>query len=200
MDDRHAVYTQLLAGAEAGDREMLAQLEALIQVPIQAHQDAMDEAEANEAEFTRLARDNARIKDGFEAINATETRRIIRLAQGTLLLQLLVAALGLISWVSGPAKSAHGIHLDYYSAVAGITPLLLVAGFVELAVLGLRPAVWAVLSFAVPAIGAGGAALVVLATHDSTPYARFLTIWGLVATLTSLITYVVVHTTSSTPT
>ncbi len=197
MDERHARNQQLLAGAKAGDREMLDQLEAALreETPIQPVRDVLVEAEAQDAEVARLERDRARIQKDFEAVNATERRRTVRLAQTTLALQFLGAAAGLIFPL--PAKTADAIHLDYYSAVAAITPVLLVAGFVEVAVLRLSTGVWAVLSFAVPAVGAGTAALFVLATHHSTPFAYWLTIWGLGTTLVSLIGYVVLHTTTS---
>lgn len=204
-DDELALSGQLLSGARAGDEESQSRLDAWMQGAAQrsrdrtAQADALTaDAEALQAEAERLARDQARVRDESAAISTTQTRRIATVAKATLALELLTAVLGLIPYGRASAKSAHAIHLEYYAAVAGIMPVLLIAGFVELAILRFRPAVWAVLNFAVPAIGAGGAALVVLATHDSTPYTRFLTIWGLVATMASLIAYVVMHTTTST--
>jgi hypothetical protein len=154
--------------------------------------------QAVEAEIGRVTGDQARVRAEVDAISAAQTRRISIFARATLLAQLLTGALRLIPSSQAGVKSAHAIHIEYYAAVAGIMPVLLIAGFVELAILALRPAVWAVLNFAVPAIGGGGAALVALGAHDSTPLLRFLTVWGLLATMFSLIAYVVMHTSSGT--
>jgi hypothetical protein len=162
---------------------------------LQSPQDVLNETETHDAELARLKRDRARIQEGLQAVTAKETRRTAVLARATLMSQFVVAALGL-AFPYCSAHTAHAIHLDYYSAVSAIAPVLLVAGFVELAILGLSTAVWAVLSFAVPAVGAGGAALLVLASHDSTPFTLFLTVWGLAATLISRVVYVIFHTKS----
>jgi hypothetical protein len=204
-DDELALSEQLLSGARVGDEESQSRLDAWMQGAAQRSRDRTAQAdaftadaEALQAEAERLARDQARVRDESAAISTTQTRRIATVAKATLALELLTAALGLIPYGRASVRSAYAIHLEYYAAVAEIVPVLLIAGFVELAILGFRSAVWAVLNLAVPAIGAGAGALVVLATHDSTPYTRFLTIWGLAATMASLIGFVVMHTTSST--
>ncbi len=204
QEDDHARNEQLLLKARDGDEESKSLLDTWIQTADERQRDldvqfsaVTTEAEALDAEAKVVAADQARINKDFDTVAATETRRIARVAKVLLMLQFVTAALGLIPRGHASARSARAIHLDYYAAVAGITPLLLIAGFVELAVLSIRPAIWAVLTFAIPAIGGGAAALYALASYDSTPYTRFLTIWGLVATLASLIGYVVIHTTSA---
>lgn len=119
-----------------------------------------------------------------------------RYAKGNLVIQLATVAIGL-RFSPFSVRGAHAIHLDYFIAVAAIAPVLLVAGFVELAVVGQSTVGWAVLGFAVPAVGSASAALLVLATHNSTPAALYLTIWGLVATLFSLTVLVVGHASMS---
>lgn len=198
-----ALNDQLLSDARAGDEESLSRVIAWMETADQRQRDLnarfdalMAEVEVIGAEVNLLAQNQTRIEEDFEAIAATQTRRLVRLAQVGLISQFVTAAIGLIPFGHAWATSAHAIHLEYYAAVAGIAPVLLIAGFVEIAILAYRPAAtWSVLTFTVPAIGAGAAALVVLATHDSTSYTRFLTIWGLVATLVSLILYVVGHAT-----
>ena len=90
--------------------------------------------------------------------------------------------------------AAAGVQLDYYSAVAGIIPVLLVAGLVEVALLRIPGmGAWVVLNFAVAALSAMGGALYVLATHRSTLTALSLTVWGLILTLLMLLVYFVFH-------
>jgi hypothetical protein len=203
-DEELAFSGQLLTRARAGDEEALSRLDDWVQTAEErirnrrARADVVvADAEALEGEIGRWRGDRTRVDTEIDAIAATQTRRIATVAKVGLAAQLLTALIGLIPLGHASDRAAHAIHLEYYAAVAGIMPVLLIAGFVELAILALRPAVWPVLSFAFPAIVGGSAALVVLANHDSTTSTRFLTIWGLVATMASLILYVVMHTTSS---
>ncbi len=136
------------------------------------------------------------INTGLKAYSARMRKSTRRYAKGNLIVQLATVAIGL-QFPPFTARGAHAIHLDYYTAVAAIAPVLLVAGFVELAVLGQATAGWGVLSFGVPAVGAAAAALLVLATHNSTPAAFYLTIWGLGATLLSLTLLIVGHASMS---
>lgn len=133
---------------------------------------------------------------GLNACSARMRKSTLRYARGNLVVQLATVAIGL-QFPPFTARGAHAIHLDYYTAVAAITPVLLVAGFVELAALGQATAGWGVLSFAIPVVGAAAAALLVLATHNSTPAAFYLTIWGLGATLLSLTLLIVGHASMS---
>jgi hypothetical protein len=184
---------QLLSAARAGDEDAPSQLEALMESAAEETRALTAEADALSAESDRLSKAQQRIIDGLDAIKATETRRMARVGQTGLVIQLITVAIGLV--LPGDAKAAHSIHVEYYAAVAGIAPLLLLAGLVELAFLRPVGAVWGVLSFAVPAVGAVAASLNVLATHKSTLATLFLTLWGLVATLVLLIAYVVAHAT-----
>lgn len=159
----------------------------------QEHQNDLDQVVDDADRVGELVRNlRARIEER-ERANATRTRTYSRMAKGSLILQLVAVAVGLI-FPSG-ARHAHGTHLEYYAAVAAIASVFLIAGFVELAVLGLPFAAWPVLSFAVPAIGAGTAALYVLGSHNSSPFALYLTEWGLCTTLILLVLYVVQHAT-----
>ena len=119
--------------------------------------------------------------------------RILRYsAQGGLLLQVLVFT-AIAIFPAWSAKQAAGVHLEYYAAVAAIAPVLLIAGFVELGVLALPSGTWTVLTFAVPNLAAGWAALHVLATHASTPITASFAETGLVVSVLTLLGYVVGH-------
>jgi hypothetical protein len=161
-------------------------------------EDLQQRATGLKAEQARLGEDSTQLSGRLNLVEAAVTRRTVRVAQASLLAELATVAIG-VKWPGSP-KTAHSIHMDYYSAVAAIAPVLLIAGFVEVVVLRPMAAVWVVLSFAVPAVGAITAALAVLATHRSTAAALYLTKWGLGMTLLLLVTYFAMHAASPPPT
>jgi hypothetical protein len=153
------------------------------------------EIAAVDCEGTRLRDDATRLTERLDAIIATGRRRSRITIQGALAVEIVgIAVAFIIPSTAHAVHRAHVVHLDYYSAVAAIMPVLLVAGFVELALFGrLIGGLWAVLIFALPSVGATAGALDVLATHRSTVNTLFLTIWGLGATTIALILYFILH-------
>jgi hypothetical protein len=163
--------------------------------------------DAQSAEIDEIGAEIRRVADKLDAIQARVAERqqesnearkrrkrtANRMGMALLAIQFATVAIGLI-WTGSP-KHARGVHLAYYAAVAAAIPVLLVAGFVELGVLRLPFALWAVLSFAVPVCGAEVASLWVLGSQRSTAAALFLTEWGLAATFASLVLYVAAHAT-----
>jgi hypothetical protein len=202
VDQHRAISLQPLGDARYAEwlsrlEVDLARLEAIQQEVNDIQQELDTERQALEAEWTQLLDDQTRVLKSLEAANVTESHRARRVGKWAFASELVTVAMGLIVPLSTP-HVAHGVHLDYYSAVAEIMPVLLVAGLVEVAFLGLRSlGRWSVLNFAVPALGGTGGALYALATQHSTSSTLFLTIWGLGVTFISLTLYFIGHVESS---
>jgi len=157
----------------------------------------VDELDAELAEIESDIADNAELGTLLDDLRVVAKRRQ-RILQGgaASVFVLEIAIVGyLILFPGESAKTATAVHLEYYSAVATIAPVLLVAGFVELVVIGLPYSVWFVLAFAVGPVVAIVAALQVLATHKSTPVTDRLSDWGLLAALLLFVLFVVLHAT-----
>ena len=163
----------------------------------QLYNEIDDEITAIDAKGTELAQEATKLTDRVVAINETEKRRIRNIYRFTFVSELITAVV--VSTIStiGAEHSAHVVHLDYYSAVAAITPVLFVAGLVEVALLGVFPGRWLVACFSLPAVAATVGSLIALGTHHSTPVTFSLTWWGLGATTATLILYFVIHSESS---
>ena len=141
----------------------------------------------------QIREDQNRLLAELKAVESARRRRLNQLYGAALASELASIAAYLL--IGGDAKLAQSIHLDYYSAVASLAPLLLIAGLVEVATLG-PPTTLVVPAFAVPALGALGASLYVLATHHAFGGALALTVWGLASTVATLLLYFVLHATS----
>jgi hypothetical protein len=182
-----------LASAKAEGEQMDVEANTITQLFKQIN----DEISAIEAEGAELANEGKKVTERLDAINETEKRRIRNIYRSTFVAELIIGATMFIPFTSWAEHSAHVVHFDYYSAVTAITPVLFVAGLVEVALLGLFPGRWLVACFSLPAVAATVGALIALGTHHSTPATFSLTVWGLVATTLTLILYFVVHSESS---
>jgi hypothetical protein len=182
-----------LAGAKAEKEQLDVEADAIKQLFKQIN----DEIPAIEAEGAELADEAKKLTERLDTISATEKRRIRTAYRVNFALELITAALVLIPYGKSGEHAAHAVHLEYYSAVAAITPVLFVAGLVEVALLGMFPGRWLVACFSLPAVGATVGALIALGTHHSTSATFWLTLWGLVATTFTLILYFVIHSESS---
>jgi hypothetical protein len=90
------------------------------------------------------------------------------------------AGAGLSTLLFSNEKEAHAVHLEFYAAVAGIVPVLLVAGLVELLTIPPEASgVGLIVSLAVAGFVTETAALIVLATHRSTGLSERVSVFGL---------------------
>jgi hypothetical protein len=159
----------------------------------------VDELDAELAELESDIADEADIGTLLDDLRVVAKRRqriTERAAQAVFLLQLAAIA-AIILFPNESTKTASAVHIEYYSAVATIAPVLLVAGFVEVVVIGLPYTVWYVLTFGVGPVVAIVASLNVLATHKSTPVTDKLSSWGLLASLALFVGFVALHATLS---
>jgi hypothetical protein len=193
--------TLLPAGTAAGEAWMsrldaaVASLDSEIEEIDRLQGTVGADADAVKREADELEIDQKKLVDTFESIKAEERGRLRRFVQITLVFQLVVLCLSLFAPSTGYAhRSAAEVHLTYYSAIAAIMPVLLVAGLVELVLIRLQGGGWTVVSFAVPSFSATSAALYVLATHQTTPATFGLTLSGLTVTGVLLLSYFVIHT------
>lgn len=182
-----------LASAKAEKEQLDVEADAIKQLFKQIN----DEISAIEAEGPELADEGKKVTERLDAISETEKRRTRNIYRFGFVAELITGATVFIPFTGWAEHSAHVVHLDYYSAVAAITPVLFVAGLVEVALLGLFPGRWLVACFSLPAVAATVGALIALGTHHSTPATFSLTLWGLVATTLALILYFVIHSESS---
>lgn len=183
-----------LASAKAEKEQLDVEADAIKQLFKQLD----NEMPAIEAESTELAGVAKSLTARVEAVTATEKQRARNLFRALFVLEVVGVAVGLIlPFRKSDEHSAHVVHLDYYSAVAAITPVLFVAGLVEVALLGLFPGRWLVACFSLPAVAATVGALIALGSHHSTLATFSLTVWGLGATTGTLVLYFVIHSESS---
>jgi hypothetical protein len=192
--DRWVAHESASLGSAKAEGE---QLEGEADATKQLFRQVEEEISAIEAVSAELPAEAKRLTERLDVINATSKRRTRNVYRGSFLLELLSAAAVLIPPTKWAEHSAHVVHLDYYSAVAAITPVLFVAGLVEVAFLGLFPGRWLVACFSLPAVAATAGALIVLGTHHSTPATFYLTTWGLGATALALMLYFVAHSESA---
>jgi uncharacterized protein YoxC len=194
IGERLALIERLVAVAEFGkETAELDELDAPVQRIGEQIRELAAEGDSVSAEVDEIRREQQRIAEEFRVADVAVNRRTRRIAQVGLAVTIATIVVLVLSPGSS-AKTAPAVHLDYYSAVAGITPVLLVAGLVELAILGgMGQGAWAVFSLAVPAVSTTAAALDVLATHRSTPTTLDLTLQGLLTTIILLVLYFVAH-------
>lgn len=165
------------------------QIEDAIRKAAQITHDVDAATEARTAELTQLRATAKRFEADRDALRADVDSRANLLVRCGLGVEL---AYGTALLLATGGKGAHQIHLDYYSAVATIMPLLLLAGLLELTLLSVGT-IESVLAFAIPALLACGAALIVLATHHSSLRALSATLWGFSSTLIALIGLYALH-------
>jgi hypothetical protein len=192
--DRWVAHASASLASAKAEKE---QLDVEADVIKQLFKQINDEISAIEAEGAELADEGKKVTERLDAISATGKRRTLTTYRVNFALELITAALVLIPYGKSGEHAAHAVYLDYYSAVAAITPVLFVAGLVEVALLGVFPGRWLVACFSLPAVAATVGALIALGTHHSTPAIFSLTLWGLVATTFTLILYFVIHSESS---
>jgi hypothetical protein len=195
LGERLALVERLVAVAEFGKEatESEDDLDAQMRSVEEQVRELAAESDSVSAEIDELRREPQRIADELRVAAVATNRRTRRVYQVGLAFSI-VAIVFFVLFPGSSAKTARAVHLDYYSAVAEITPVLLIAGLVELAILdGIGAGAWAVFSFAVPAVSTAAAALDVLATHRSTPATLALTISGLPTTMILLVLYYVAH-------
>jgi hypothetical protein len=153
------------------------------------------EQEAMAADVAAVETDSAQLSQDWELVrqelDETSELGLRLITQGTIAAEVISAAAWLV-YANSSGPSAADVHLDYYSAVALIVPVLIVAGFVELGIQS-RAGAWDVLAFIIPAIGAQIASLITLATHRSTAASLYFTGWGLGLTFLTLIILVIGH-------
>jgi uncharacterized protein YfcZ (UPF0381/DUF406 family) len=143
-----------------------------------------DEMKPLHAELDRIASAATRL----ESARRKQMRTVLL---ATLISELLT--LGTTVAIAHGTSSGTKLGFSYYSAVCTILPVLLVAGFVEVAVIGGPFGLLRVANFSLPAFAGIGAALYVLASNERPGIALGLTIWGLFATAINLMLQVVLH-------
>lgn len=175
---------------------LLEQLEAL-RVDVQRSGELDNTEHEERLSEIKHSLDELRLKDEalirrWKALNAKTKRRTVWVSMGNLLVEVVFLLVSLFVFKRSP-KHAAAVHIEFYEAAAGIAPVLMVAGLVELALIRHTGGVWAVLGFSLPAVAAGIAALSVLATHKSTPITFSLGTWGLYTTTYALVSYFILH-------
>lgn len=153
-----------------------------------------ENAMAVSAELDRLRRKADELDERGHQTSKRFRKLIVGVAQAGVTVELATAALELITPAYNPRPM---ISIDFYSAVAVVVPVLLIAGFVEIAIVAGRAGTWGVVSFAIPAFGAETAALDVLALHRGNGVTLYFAIWGLFTTAILLVLYVSVHAASA---
>jgi len=193
LGERLALIERLVAVAEFGKEATESEEYDQMRSTEEQVRELATERDSVSAEVDEIGREQERIRDEFRAAAAAMNRRTRRIYQVGLAVSV-ASIVFLVLFPGSSVKTARAVHLDYYSAVAGITPVLVIAGLVELAILdGIGAGAWAVFSFAVPAVSTAAAALDVLATHRSTPATLALTLSGLLITMILLVLYFVIH-------
>lgn len=183
---RDQIGDELRAAARNPDPDLVADLQSRVE---QLDADYEASRLRRQAIVDRLDANRVRVRQ----VNAKIRRSNVWGAVINLALQVAATITFFLSpYIS--AKAAAQIHIEYYAAVATIAPVALVAGFAELVVLRPPGPVWHILTFAYPAVGAGTASLIALATHHSTPDLLWSTAAGLAATILSLVLYFIQHT------
>lgn len=139
-----------------------------------------------QAELAAIQPEGHRLVAEGAAIKAAGRHHLAQMFGGILTLQALTIGGYLAVGGAVAFRFPHTIHTDYYTATATIAPVLLLGGLVQIALGRLRTAL-PFMSFAIPAITAMAASLVVLADHHSTTITFALTSWGLISTALAML-------------